>query len=434
MAAPTPAANPQAQLSQHLIRSLSADVQPTSSLLSSLEAERCEPHQQPSPAQPRSHLQAKPLVLMLDLEAAAPSIQAYGMRWASAAVKQAEEEKMNDEDAAAASSSSSARSVDADSILFYSIESALFARPTNELLDYQQKVKQLPGALESNEAAMKAALETGEVSEVGALYIERIRLQAEYDKMKNAVPPSADLIEVRDTMLLKKGLNTIDGRHYFLLDRAATAAASESHPRQLEITDVHPKGAMKELPFADTERMKGSHILRQGMLPSLARMFGGELPKLTLLYSGRRDGYTAADFHRLCDRKGATLTVVQSRSTDSAVTYVFGGYNPHSWFSANAYSPGAGSWLFSLQSPTGLVTKLNHSSGSGPYNYKECGPVFGGGPDLLISNDMKSSSNYSSPSSYTRVAEGFSGTTFTELTMAGARDFVVDEIEVWKCE
>ena len=37
-----------------------------------------------------------------------------------------------------------------------------------------------------------------------------------------------------------------------------------------------------------------------------------ELPTLTLLCSGARDGFTTDAFHARCDNKGATLTVVRS--------------------------------------------------------------------------------------------------------------------------
>ncbi len=32
-----------------------------------------------------------------------------------------------------------------------------------------------------------------------------------------------------------------------------------------------------------------------------------------LLYKGNRDGFNAKDFHRLCDNKGPTITVIRTR-------------------------------------------------------------------------------------------------------------------------
>ena len=49
-----------------------------------------------------------------------------------------------------------------------------------------------------------------------------------------------------------------------------------------------------------------------------------ETPKL--LYRASRDGWDASDFHRICNDKGATVTVV--KSSDG---YIFGGYTDVAW-------------------------------------------------------------------------------------------------------
>ena len=53
---------------------------------------------------------------------------------------------------------------------------------------------------------------------------------------------------------------------------------------------------------------------------------GGETSKPKLLYRVLRDGWDASDFHRMCDGKGATVTVV--KSSDG---YIFGGYTDVAW-------------------------------------------------------------------------------------------------------
>lgn len=39
---------------------------------------------------------------------------------------------------------------------------------------------------------------------------------------------------------------------------------------------------------------------------------GEKLEYATLLFRASRDGYTAADFHRLCNNKGATLLIIKT--------------------------------------------------------------------------------------------------------------------------
>lgn len=47
---------------------------------------------------------------------------------------------------------------------------------------------------------------------------------------------------------------------------------------------------------------------------------------------GTEDGFTAEQFHKLCDRKGPTLTVIRSGETGSIdKDYVFGGFTTQSW-------------------------------------------------------------------------------------------------------
>ncbi|CAG8583432.1 19921_t:CDS:2 [Cetraspora pellucida] len=46
-----------------------------------------------------------------------------------------------------------------------------------------------------------------------------------------------------------------------------------------------------------------------------------------LLYCAKRDGYEAEKFHKLCDKKGSTVTIVKIKGTDM----IFGGYNHLSW-------------------------------------------------------------------------------------------------------
>lgn len=151
------------------------------------------------------------------------------------------------------------------------------------------------------------------------------------------------------------------------------------------------------------------------------------MPKLTLTYSGDRDGFSGKAFRSECDNKGATLTVIRSGK------YIFGGFNSQSWTSALGYSDHNGCWLFSLTSPTGLLTKMeNLSDECAMYNDASCGPIFGAGHDLSIVDEMRSTKNSSKPYSYS-VAPGFSGTEFTEKTFAGSRKFRVNAIEVFSC-
>ncbi|KAG9297877.1 hypothetical protein G9A89_000639, partial [Geosiphon pyriformis] len=63
-----------------------------------------------------------------------------------------------------------------------------------------------------------------------------------------------------------------------------------------------------------------------------------------LLLRGSRDRFTPADFHRLCDDKGATVSIIKVKG----IGQLIGGYSPQSWHFRNDWLEGKGSFVFSL--------------------------------------------------------------------------------------
>jgi len=184
------------------------------------------------------------------------------------------------------------------------------------------------------------------------------------------------------------------------------------------------------VPFSHKEREGGfmskeSKLLDRKYKKELTRLFEGKKLKMKLLFRASKDGYNASTFHSLCDNKGATLTVIKSGSGQ----YLFGGYNPESWHQSGSYVS-SGCWLFSLDNPSHTVMKMTQTNSNGAYCGSGYGPTFGGGHDLHVNSSMQSTSNYSSPSSFTSMASGYSGS-FSNSTLAGGYNFVVEELEVF---
>ncbi|KAG9289094.1 hypothetical protein G9A89_022403 [Geosiphon pyriformis] len=93
-----------------------------------------------------------------------------------------------------------------------------------------------------------------------------------------------------------------------------------------------------------------------------------------LLLRGSRDGFSPNDFHRLCDGKGATVTVIKVKGTGQLI----GGYTPESWNSLGSYINGKGSFIYSLGDGKAQNAKLSKFvKGSGPLGHKNHGPQFG---------------------------------------------------------
>ncbi|KAG9300218.1 hypothetical protein G9A89_002664 [Geosiphon pyriformis] len=106
----------------------------------------------------------------------------------------------------------------------------------------------------------------------------------------------------------------------------------------------------------------------------------------SLLLQGSRDGFTPADFHRLCDNKGATLTVIKVKGTGQLI----GGYTPESWHSRDSWIDGKGSFIFSLGDGKVENAKFGKFvSGKGTYAGLKYGPYFGSKSILMEGDDFQ---------------------------------------------
>ena len=151
----------------------------------------------------------------------------------------------------------------------------------------------------------------------------------------------------------------------------------------------------------------------------------------TLLYRASRDGWSAKDFHRLCDGKGATITVV--KSVDG---YIFGGYTDISWSSPHpaVYRSSSKSFLFSFRSHAGvgpMKIKMVGNCQHAVYHQASLGPVFGGGHDLCISPNAHQKYDSYSKTNFTyrpRPTSTSRDTTF----FTRSENFLVEEFEVFQ--
>jgi len=175
---------------------------------------------------------------------------------------------------------------------------------------------------------------------------------------------------------------------------------------------------------------KDTKILEKTHRKDVLRLFGPKCKKLRLdlIYRGSKDGFSASSFHGKCDGKGATFTVILAQSTKN----IFGGYFEASWAGSGSYSSST-SWIYSLRNKTGQTVKLEPtSSTNNAYCNSSYGPTWGGGHDLHVNASMKSNSNYCNPNTYHKMATGFPTVTHDNSLLAGAYNFTVDEIEVFK--
>jgi hypothetical protein len=99
----------------------------------------------------------------------------------------------------------------------------------------------------------------------------------------------------------------------------------------------------------------------------------------SLLWRGSRDGFSAEEFHRRCDGKSNTLTVIKSTTG-----YIVGGFTSISWSTIGGHKSDPDAFLFSLTNPYNnpVVLKVKKVDKAVLHN-SNVGPSFG---DLTVSN------------------------------------------------
>jgi hypothetical protein len=164
--------------------------------------------------------------------------------------------------------------------------------------------------------------------------------------------------------------------------------------------------------------------------PSIFTEFCGK--RFRLLYRGSDDGFGARDFHRRCDGRAPTLTMILDTGG-----FIFGGFTPLTWESWQGQykrDDSTKSFIFTLKNPHNTPAKTfsmkQGQMGYSMYAYPEYGPTFGGGYDIYVCNNCNaSSSSYTTYFGHTYNNDtGLNGTTF----FTGSPNFTVREIEVFE--
>jgi hypothetical protein len=105
-----------------------------------------------------------------------------------------------------------------------------------------------------------------------------------------------------------------------------------------------------------------------------------------LRWRGTRDGFKVADFHRLCDGKENTLTLIQD--TDD---FIWGGFTPVVWHSGSKWErdPSLRSFLFTMDNSSGRGARRLHSQSQrrAIYCSASYGLLFGPGHDLRVADN-----------------------------------------------
>jgi len=149
-----------------------------------------------------------------------------------------------------------------------------------------------------------------------------------------------------------------------------------------------------------------------------------------LLYKATRDGFSASIFHRTCDNKGPTMTIIKSSEG-----WIFGGFTTQSW-SGTIYKTDPQAFLFTFTNPHNIpATKFivrSDRQNNAICAFPGKGPTFGGAHDIYVSSNSNTDNNR-----FTGSHIGFP-TTYQDTTgiargmlFTGSESFTTTDIEVY---
>jgi len=171
-----------------------------------------------------------------------------------------------------------------------------------------------------------------------------------------------------------------------------------------------------------------SAIISAAQQISFLTLTGFENKSFSLLWRGSRDGFDVATFHRLCDGKSNTVTVIKNTNG-----FIFGGFTSIPWRLTGGYKEDRTAFLFSLTNPSNTPLKLKvKSPQTAVCHSPSYGPTYGGGHDLIVFNLSNTNRDSYMKFGFYELSNGKSGTEGGKFIVGGSENnFQIIEIEVF---
>lgn len=162
----------------------------------------------------------------------------------------------------------------------------------------------------------------------------------------------------------------------------------------------------------------------------LNRLFSKE-KNWSLLYKATRDGFSCDEFHRRCNSRGATLTLIQTRNRLYMKNrrVIFGGYTEVPWSSRLGFHCDPQAFLFLFVQEKLTRFNLRSKDQVAVSHYLTSGPIFGLDDIHICSRANEQNLSCTRfPYSYEDLQPNGKG----RKTFSKSRNFLVGEIEVYK--
>lgn len=187
----------------------------------------------------------------------------------------------------------------------------------------------------------------------------------------------------------------------------------------------------EKVQLLSVKKVLNSNVLSLSQIKGLVELLDYPQAKnWRLLYWGKRDGFGAKDFHKKCDFKANTLTIIKSTNGN-----IFGGYTDAQWDETGLTKKDPNAFIFSLVNEQNKPAKMKCLNGFGITGHSSCGPVFGqySSSDIFITDNCNTNNNTSTlgscflPPTYLKA-----GTSEANSFLAGSPNFLIADIEVFK--
>jgi len=214
-----------------------------------------------------------------------------------------------------------------------------------------------------------------------------------------------------------------------------------THHQQQPVQHHHQPQEDKRLqPRVPTKAFANSQILTKDRLPLqsvLNNWFSiGSQTSWRLVFRASQHGFSADAFHRICDGLAPLYVLILGTKGQ-----ICGGFTDVPWAvpSASSAQPASSvkgryiasdrAFLFSLVEPGGRINPSRFDIAKKTfalcYHY-ECGPIFGAGADLYISDEC-----HSNEDSYSNLPHSYDGEDASPDSLMGDYNFSVLEYEVY---
>ena len=157
------------------------------------------------------------------------------------------------------------------------------------------------------------------------------------------------------------------------------------------------------------------------IIKGIKKSFEFKIKDIILLFKASKDGDSASAFHKKCDGKQFTITLVKTTKGKR-----FGGFTRIAWHQNGSYSNDRYAFIFSFNNKENYYI-YNYDGENAIYGDSSYGPTFGDGYDFCISNGCKSNKDSSNGmSSYYH--------TCLKSPLSGEYNFMVEDYEVFQLD